>query len=214
MATQRTPSSSSPYRDSPVRCITSCATAAHSPSLSVLSSGAVRIEQCHTGRAYPHFPSAASTWCATVTNQGHAIGHGCARPAPVSPIKRRRPGPSDRPGPPGEPRFTFTPADQPGPPGGYGRWRFSIGIPGQRDLLLEIGPIPTDGCDHRHEAKGRDPGVMLRHLTQVRHATCTGPGCRRPAAGCDFDHNVPYEAGSRTCMCNGNPKCRRDHRVK
>ena len=88
-----------------------------------------------------------STWCATVTDsQGHAIGHGCARPAPVSPIKRRRPGPSDRPGPPGEPRFTFAPADQPGPPGGYGRWRFSTGIPGQRDLLLEIGPIPTESA--------------------------------------------------------------------
>ena len=77
--------------------------------------------------------------------------------------------------------FTFTPTDQPGPPGGYGTWRFSTGMPGQRDLLLEIEPIPTDGCDHRHEAKGHDPGVMLRHLSQVRHATCTGPGCRRPA---------------------------------
>jgi len=55
---------------------------------------------------------------------------------------------------------------------------------------------------------------MLRHLTQVRHATCTGPGCRRPAATCDVDHNIAYEAGGRTCMCNANPKCRRDHRIK
>jgi hypothetical protein len=55
---------------------------------------------------------------------------------------------------------------------------------------------------------------MLRHLAQVRHAACTGPGCRRPAAHCDFEHNIPYEAGGRTCLCNGNPKCRRDHRVK
>jgi hypothetical protein len=55
---------------------------------------------------------------------------------------------------------------------------------------------------------------MLRHLAQVRHATCTGPGCRRPAGQCDFEHNTPYEAGGRTCPCNGHPKCRFDHRVK
>ncbi|HLN70675.1 MAG TPA: hypothetical protein VK280_25815 [Streptosporangiaceae bacterium] len=118
------------------------------------------------------------------------------------------------PGLPGRPSFTLIPADQPGPAGGYGTWRFSTGISGQRDLLLQIGPIPTGECDHRHEAQGHDPGVLLRHLAQVRHATCTGPGCRRPAANCDFEHNVPYQAGGRTCMCNGNPKCRFDHRLK
>ena len=87
-----------------------------------------------------------STWCVTVTDsQGHAIGHGCARPAPAStPPNRHKPDASGGPGPPGSPRFTFTPAGQPGPPGGYGTWRFSTGIPGQRDLLLEIGPIPTE----------------------------------------------------------------------
>jgi hypothetical protein len=156
-----------------------------------------------------------STWCVTVTDsQGHAIGHGCARPAPASPARRHKPDTSGGPDPPGRPRFTFTPTGQPGPPGGYGTWRFSTGIPGQRDLLIDIGPLPAQGCDHRHEANGHDPGVMLRHLAQVRHATCTGPGCRRPAANCDFEHNVPYEAGGRTCMCNGNPKCRFDHRLK
>jgi hypothetical protein len=31
---------------------------------------------------------------------------------------------------------------------------------------------------------------------------------------CDFEHNIPYEAGGRTCLCNGDPKCRFDHRVK
>jgi hypothetical protein len=160
-----------------------------------------------------------STWCVTVTDaHGHAIGHGCARPAPPGrreyPSKPDRPGTPGGPDPPGQPRFTLIPAGQPGPPGGYGTWRFSTGIPGQRDLLLEIGPIPTGGCDHRHEAKGHDPGVLLRHLAQVRHATCTGPGCRRPATRADFEHNTPYEAGGRTCLCNGNPKCRFDHRLK
>jgi Domain of unknown function (DUF222) len=157
-----------------------------------------------------------STWCVTVTDsQGHAIGHGCARPAPAAGRgKRLKPDMSGGPDPPDGPRFSFTPADQPGPPDGYGTWRFSTGMPGQRDLLFAIGPLPTGDCDHRHQARGHDPGVLLRHLAQVRHATCTGPGCRRPAGRCDFEHNIPYEAGGRTCLCNGNPKCRYDHRLK
>jgi hypothetical protein len=157
-----------------------------------------------------------STWCVTVTDgQGHAIGHGCARPAPADPAKRHKPDTSGGPGPPpGSPRFTLAPTDQPGPPDGYGTWRFVTGIPGRRDLLLAIGPLPAGDCDHRHQATGHDPGVMLRHLAQVRHATCTGPGCRRPAPHCDFEHNTAYEAGGRTCLCNGNPKCRFDHRLK
>jgi hypothetical protein len=135
------------------------------------------------------------------------------RPARIRqrPGQHAKPDKPDGPDPPGRPRFTFTPAGQPGPPGGgEGSWRFSTGIPGQRDLLLDIEPVPTEGCDHRHQAKGHDPGVKLRHLSQVRHATCTGPGCQRPATHCDFEHNIPYEAGGRTCLCNGNPKCRFD----
>jgi len=169
-----------------------------------------------------------TTWCITVTDQdGHAIGHGCARPEPARTMNRKNPGPTaaarGKPGPAGGhdppghregPRFTFTPAGQHGPPGGYGTWRLSTGEPGQRDLIVAIGPIATRSCDHRHEAKGHDPGVMLRHLTQVRNATCTAPGCRRPAAQCDFEHNIPFEAGGRTCECTCGPKCRYDHRLK
>ena len=77
-----------------------------------------------------------------------------------------------------------------------------------------LDPIAIDECDHRYEARGHDPGVKLRHLSQIRHATCTGPGCRRPSTQCDFEHNIPYEAGGRSCLCNGGPKCRRDHRLK
>jgi hypothetical protein len=69
---------------------------------------------------------------------------------------------------------------------------------GQPGLLIALDPIATDTCDHRFEAAGHDPGVKLRHLTEIRHATCTGPTCRRPAARCDFEHNTPYEAGGRT----------------
>jgi hypothetical protein len=182
--------------------------------------------------------NAKTTWCLTVTDQdGHAIGHGCARPEPKNHStptgkrhKQQPPGGTDPPGgtgspgstspdPPGGssrdgPRFTFTVEGQDRPPGGYGQWRFGTGIPGQPDLLINIDPIATGTCDHRFEASGHDPGVKLRHLTQIRHATCTGPTCRRPALQCDFEHNTPYEAGGRTCICNGAPKCRHEHRLK
>ena len=164
-----------------------------------------------------------TTWCVTVTDaDGHAIGHGCGRPeqAAARTVRGQRPGSPgghDPPGPAtgsGGPGFSFTSASAHGPPGGYGTWRLATGIPGQRDLIIPLGPIATGQCDHRHEAGGHDPGVTLRHLSQVRHATCTAPTCRRPAAQCDFEHNTPYEAGGRTCLCNGGPKCRHDHRLK
>ena len=149
-----------------------------------------------------------TTWCVTVTDEhGHAIGHGCARPEPKS--HRERAGP----GPPGPPGFTFTPASRDGPPGGYGAWR--LRTPGDGpDLIITLESLTTDPCDHRHQASGHDPGVTLKHQVQVRHATCTSPVCRRPAAQCDVEHNTPYEAGGRTCRCNTGPKCRHDHRLK
>jgi hypothetical protein len=149
-----------------------------------------------------------TTWCVTVTDgQGHAVGHGCARPEPASRRKRAGPGPPDGAG------FSFTPVSRDGPPGGFGTWR--LRVPGSGpDLIVAIDTLDTQDCDHQHQARGHDPGVKLRHLSQVRHATCTSPVCRRPAAQCDFEHNTAYEAGGRTCLCNGGPKCRHDHRLK
>jgi hypothetical protein len=146
-----------------------------------------------------------TTWCLTVTDQdGHAVGHGCARPEPSSHRKRAGPGP---------PGFALTPASQDGPPGGYGTWR--LRTPGDAPgLIITLESLATDPCDHRHQAGGHDPGVRLKHLIQVRHSTCTSPVCRRPAAQCDVEHNTPYEAGGRTCRCNTGPKCRHDHRLK
>src|SRR6266516_4802842 len=153
--------------------------------------------------------SPKSTWCLTVTDgQGHAVAHGCARPEPKSRRTRAGPGP-----PPGEGGITFTLASRDGTPGGYGTWRLTTPGDGP-DLILTIDPITTEPCEHRFEAKGHDPGVKLRHLSHVRHATCTSPVCRRPAAQCDVEHNTPYEAGGRTCLCNTGPKCRHDHRLK
>ena len=150
-----------------------------------------------------------TTWCVTVTDQhGHAVGHGCARPEPRSHRKRAGPGPQ-----PGRTGFAFTAASRDGPPGGYGTW--TLRTPGDGpDLRVTLDPLTTQDCDHRYQATGHDPGIKLRHLAQIRHAACTSPICRRPAAQCDFEHNTPYEAGGRTCLCNGGPKCRHDHRLK
>ena len=166
-----------------------------------------------------------TTWCVTVTDEhGHAIGHGCARPEPKSHRKERarhrEPGPPGGPDPPPgtsdspRPGFAFTASGQHGPPGGYGTWTLRTGVGGNPDLLVALDPITTGDCDHRYAARGHDPGVKLRHLSQIRYATCTGPVCRRPSAQSDFEHNIPYEAGGRTCLCNGGPKCLRHHRLK
>jgi hypothetical protein len=146
-----------------------------------------------------------STWCVTVTDEhGHAIGHGCARPEPKNHRKRAGPGP---------PGFSFTPASRDGPAAGYGTWR--LHTPGNGpDLLVTLDPLTTQDCDHRFESRGHDRGAKLKHLSQIRHASCTSPICRRPARQCDFEHNTPYEAGGRTCLCNAGPKCRHDHRLK
>jgi hypothetical protein len=163
-------------------------------------------------------PNPRTTWCVTVTDeQGHAVGHGCARPEPKNQVSRRdksdKPDKSDPPGGPDPPRDTprpdlsFTASDQPGPPGGYGAWKLRTGGAGP-GLLVTLDPVTTENCDHRFQANGHDPGVRLRHLAQVRYATCTSPVCRRPAAACDFEHNIPYEAGGQTCLCNGGPPCK------
>ena len=155
-----------------------------------------------------------TTWCITVTDQhGHAVGHGCARPEPKGSRERAGPGPPGRAGNRDGTGFSFSPASRDGPPGGYGTWRLRT-PGGGPDLIVAIDSLGTDPCQHQYQARGHDPGVRLRHLSQIRHATCTSPVCRRPAAQCDFEHNVPYEAGGRTCLCNTGPKCRYDHRLK
>jgi len=141
-------------------------------------------------------------------SRGYAAFHGCARPelksqARPQPAARARDGPG----------FSFTCEPRDGPPGGYGTWRLRT-PGGGPDLIVELYSLSTEDCGHRFAAPGHNPGVKLRHLAQIRHATCTGPVCRRPASQCDFEHNIPYETGGRTCLCNGGPKCRHDHRVK
>ena len=160
-----------------------------------------------------------STWCLTVTDQqGHAIGHGCARPART----KRKPGhgtAGNRGSTPASPRprdgpgFSFTPANDRGPlrEDGYGTWHLHIG---GRDYTVTLIPIPVGDCDHRYESAGYRPSRLLRHLVQVRDGQCTQPTCVRAARRCDFEHAVPWDQGGKTCACNGGCRCRRDHRVK
>jgi hypothetical protein len=54
-------------------------------------------------------------------------------------------------------------------------------VPGQRDLIITLDPIATQTCDHRFEAAGHDPGIKLRHLSQIRHATLHGPVLPAPS---------------------------------
>ena len=148
-----------------------------------------------------------TTWCVTAT-ESRATPSATAAPGP-NPGHRKRAGParrrdrvhaSPRPAGTGRPAATAPGGCAPLDPG--------------PDLIITMDPLTTDPCDHRYEAKGHDPGAKLRHLSQVRHATCTSPVCRGPAAQCDHEHNTPYEAGGRTCLCNTGPKCRHDHRLK
>ena len=60
-------------------------------------------------------------------------------------------------------------------------------------------------CDHARETAAYRPSPGLRHLVEIRHATCAYPGCRRPAMRCDADHTVAYHRGGRTCLCNLAP---------
>ena len=101
-----------------------------------------------------------TTWCLTVTDQeGHAIGHGCARVAPKNRARRpeeEKPGrPADPARQPPAPRpagtgrgFTVTSSDRDGPPGGYGSWQLTTGIAGSgtcwsRWTRSRPGPVIT-----------------------------------------------------------------------
>ena len=66
----------------------------------------------------------------------------------------------------------------------------------------EDGPGPDDWDGPRrervsryHQQVGYHLSRKLAHLIRARSATCTAPGCRRPAARCDLDHTVPWDQG-------------------
>ena len=81
-------------------------------------------------------------------------------------------------------------------------------------LGVTITPLAVGTCDHRNQEPGYTLSPRLRHLIAARTVYCCAPGCRRPAARCDFDHTIAYQAGGRSCECNVRPLCRRHHRCK
>jgi hypothetical protein len=136
-----------------------------------------------------------------------SIGHGCARP------RRRKPASASshgRDGPPGTWVFARLPGQ--GPPGGYGTWLLTL--PDGREFTVDIEPVPTETCDHRHESRAYRPSDKLRHLVQIRDGECTHPCCTRHARETDFEHAIPYDQGGKTCACNAGARSRRCHRVK
>ncbi len=81
--------------------------------------------------------------------------------------------------------------------------------------LPGMGPINPGLARELAAAAARNPGSTWCVTVTDEQGHAIGHGCaRRPASTCDFEHNVPYEKGGRTCLCNGGPKCRHDHRVK
>jgi hypothetical protein len=89
------------------------------------------------------------------------------------------------------------------------------GPPGSPPVLTSpLIPIARGPCDHAQAEVGYHPSRKLAHLIRARNATCTAPGCRRPAARCDLDHTVPWDQGGRTCECGLAPLCRHHHRCK
>ena len=158
-----------------------------------------------TARAAAH-PS--TSWTLTITHTGHAIAHG-----PILARRARRflshPGNPDDGGPPD----SGPPDSGPGRrPPGQPRPPCRPANPG--DLTVKITPLARGRCSHRTEEFRYKPSRRLQDLVIARTATCSAPGCRRPAARCDLDHTIPYDHGGRSCQCNLAPLCRHHHRCK
>ncbi len=81
-------------------------------------------------------------------------------------------------------------------------------------LRARLQRLERGACSHARASAGYVPPARLRHLVRVRQRRCSFRGCRRPAARCDLDHTVPFEAGGLTCECNLAPLCRAHHRAK
>jgi hypothetical protein len=176
-----------------------------------------------------------STWCITVTGTDHRpVAHGCGQPPPrqrgrgksaaAQQDQPTRDGPVYQPGsdhdPPGTGTIRLNIAALAGAAGTGGSSTGgsttdtdTSGTGGVSELVFALENL-AGPCDHEHEAAGHDPGVKLRHLTGILNDRCTFPPCRRPHQQCDYEHSTPYEQGGRTCLCQGGPVCRHNHRDK
>jgi hypothetical protein len=159
---------------------------------------------------------AGNKWCLTITDAGgNPVLHGCSRTGPSPGRRRGRSAPSDgstagardgpaRDGPTAVTRQRPTTGDRDRPP---------AGSPGET-WTFTLTSLTGGDCDHSWETHAYRPSPTLRHLIEIRHATCVFPGCRRPAVQCDADHTIAYQRGGRTCLCNLAPLCRHHHEAK
>jgi len=162
-----------------------------------------------------------STICVTAADpDGRPVAHACAHPARGDPARKRKADPADGrdPDPPGTgpPRerrshgLEASASGQPGQmPGDRTTWRLRYA---GRELDLDFAFL-AGPCDHRYQSPGHDPGKYLKHLTAVLHQDCTFSTCRTPEHRTDYEHAIAWPQ-ARTCLCNGHPCCRRNHRNK
>jgi hypothetical protein len=102
---------------------------------------------------------------------------------------------------------------------GHGTARAAAAADGDGDgdgwtVAVTAEPLAAGCCDHRTAEPGYRPSPALQRLIRGRTASCSWPGCGRPATGCDLDHTIPHDKGGLTCECNMAPLCRRHHRCK
>ncbi|WKR21599.1 hypothetical protein AIF0345_1522 [Actinomyces israelii] len=102
--------------------------------------------------------------------------------------------------------------------GGRGR---SVPVPAAVARALAAGGtwrrLVTDPLSGAVTDVGRTryrPPAALADLVRARDASCTHPGCERPARGCEIDHVRPWAEGGTTSLENLTCLCRAHHRLK
>ena len=60
-------------------------------------------------------------------------------------------------------------------------------------VAVTAEPLAAGCCDHRTAEPGYRPSPALQQLIRGRTASCSWPGCGRPAVRCDLDHTIPHD---------------------
>ena len=101
------------------------------------------------------------------------------------------------------PRFSRT---------GYTDWRTALRLccdAGVTRVVLAGGDMPIN--------VGRETRIWnpaQRRALAVRYPCCVWPGCDRPVAWCEIDHEVEWELGGSTDLANGRPLCLFHHQLR
>jgi len=100
------------------------------------------------------------------------------------------------PGQPGSARVF--PGESTSPAAAFGPGMVFDVLPGCAQLAVAADAAVGDDDRFDGVPEGELVGVL-----------CAWDRVEAHAARCDFEHNTPYEAGGRTCLCNGGPQCKR-----